>query len=111
MAQLRHDYDKFVAQETEIVVVGPDNKKAFLEYWQKNDLPFIGLPDPGHSILKLYGQEVKLFKYGRMPAQVAIDKKGLARFVHYGHDMTDIPANEEILELLETMNKGLHVSN
>jgi peroxiredoxin Q/BCP len=111
MAQLRHDYDKFVAQETEIVVVGPDNKKAFLEYWQKNDLPFIGLPDPGHSILKPYGQEVKLFKYGRMPAQVAIDKKGLARFVHYGHDMTDIPANEEILELLETMNKGLHVSN
>lgn len=104
MAQLRHDYDKFVAQETEIVVVGPDNEKAFLEYWQKNDLPFIGLPDPSHSVLKLYGQEVKLFKYGRMPAQVTIDKKGLARFVHYGHDMTDIPANEEILELLESMN-------
>ena len=111
MAQLRHDYDKFVAQETEIVVVGPDNEKAFLEYWQKNDLPFIGLPDPSHSVLKLYGQEVKLFKYGRMPAQVTIDKKGLARFVHYGHDMTDIPTNEEILELLETMNKGLHVIN
>ena len=111
MAQLRHDYDKFVAQETEIVVVGPDNEKAFLEYWQKNDLPFIGLPDPSHSVLKLYGQEVKLFKYGRMPAQVTIDKKGLARFVHYGHDMTDIPTNEEILELLETMNEGLHVIN
>ena len=111
MAQLRHDYDKFVAQETEIVVVGPDNEKAFLEYWRKNDLPFIGLPDPSHTVLKRYGQEVNLFKYGRMPAQVAIDKKGLARFVHYGHDLTDIPANKEILELLETMNGKLHVGD
>jgi peroxiredoxin Q/BCP len=111
MAQLRQDYDKFTAQDTEIVVVGPDNEKAFLEYWQKNDLPFIGLPDPSHTVLKRYGQEVNLFKFGRMPAQVAIDKKGLARFVHYGHDMTDIPTNEEILELLETMNEGLHVIN
>ena len=106
MAQLRQDHDKFVAQDTEIVVVGPENEKAFLEYWQKNDLPFMGLPDPKHSVLKLYGQEVNLFKFGRMPAQVAIDKKGTARFVHYGHDATDIPTNAEILDLLKTMNEG-----
>jgi hypothetical protein len=43
-----------------------------------------------------------------MPAQVTIDKKGQARFVHYGHDATDIPANEEILDLLKTMNEELH---
>jgi peroxiredoxin Q/BCP len=110
MAQLRQDYDKFVAQDTEILVVGPENEKAFLNYWQKNDLPFTGLPDPKHSVLKLYGQEVNLFKFGRMPAQVAIDKTGMARFVHYGHDATDIPPNTEILELLQTMNEGLHVS-
>jgi peroxiredoxin len=105
MAQLRQDYDKFIAQDTEVVVVGPEDEKAFSNYWQKNNLPFVGLPDPTHTVLKLYGQEIKLFKFGRMPAQVTIDKKGLARFIHYGHDMTDIPENEEILELLETMNK------
>ena len=111
MAQLRQDYDIFTAQDTEIVVVGPDNAEAFSEYWQKNDLSFVGLPDPTHSVLKLYGQEVNLFKFGRMPAQVAIDKQGTARFVHYGHDARDIPANEEILELLETMNEESHASN
>ena len=111
MAQLRHDYDKFTAQETEIVVVGPENANAFFNYWKKNDLPFIGLPDPSHTVLKLYAQEVNLFKFGRMPAQVAIDKKGVARFVHYGHDMSDIPANKEILELLKTMNKEAHASS
>ena len=111
MAQLRQDYDKFTALDTEIVVVGPDNEKAFLEYWKKHDLPFIGLPDPTHAVLKRFGQEVNLFKFGRMPAQVAIDKQGVARFVHYGHDATDIPANEEILDLLRTMNEELYVNN
>ena len=111
MAQLRQDYDKFIAQDTEVVVVGPEDEKAFSNYWQKNNLPFVGLPDPTHTVLKLYGQELKLFKFGRMPAQVTMDKQGLARFVHYGHDMTDIPENEEILELLETMNKETHVTN
>ena len=105
MAQLRQDYDKFTAQDTVIVVVGPENSLAFSLYWNSNSLPFIGLPDPGHTVLKRYGQEVNLFKFGRMPAQVTIDKNGIARFVHYGHDARDIPANTEILELLETMNK------
>jgi peroxiredoxin len=108
---LRQDYDKFTAQETEIVVVGPEDANAFSNYWQKNDLPFIGLPDPSHTVLKHYGQEVNLFKFGRMPAQVAIDKNGTARFVHYGHDMSDIPANEEILDLLKIMNKEAYASN
>ncbi len=111
MTQLRQDYDKFSAQDTEILVVGPEDEKAFSNYWQKNNLPFIGLPDPTHTVLKLYGQEVNLFKLGRMPAQVTIDKQGVARFAHYGHDMTDIPANEEILELLETMNKENHATS
>ena len=111
MAQLRQEYDKFTAQDTEIVVVGPDNAKAFSEYWRKNDLPFIGLPDPTHTVLKRYGQEVNLFKFGRMPAQVAIDKTGMARYVHYGHDATDIPANEEILDLLKTMNEEIHATH
>ncbi|MEI2622953.1 MAG: hypothetical protein V9G23_02875 [Giesbergeria sp.] len=67
-------------------------------------LPFIGLPDPKASVLKLYGQEVNLFKLGRMPAQVLIDKAGIARYVHYGHSMSDIPENEELLALGKELN-------
>ena len=104
MAQLRQDYDNFLAQDTEVIVVGPEGATAFALYWKLNDLPFIGLPDPKHSVLKRYGQEVSLFKFGRQPAQVTIDKKGQVRFVHYGHDPSDIPANAEILDVLKTMN-------
>ena len=111
MAQLRQDFDKFTTQETEIVVVGPEGADSFSDYWREHKLPFIGLPDPSHTVLKRYGQEVNLFKFGRMPAQVAIDKNGTARYVHYGHNAADIPANEEILDLLEAMNKEIHANN
>ena len=106
MAQLRRDYEEFVKQECEIVVVGPENAKAFASYFTKNNLPFIGLPDPKHTVLKRYGQEVNLFKLGRMPAQVVVDKTGVARYAHYGHVMSDIPKNDEILEILRELNTG-----
>jgi peroxiredoxin Q/BCP len=52
-----------------------------------------------------YGQEVNLFKLGRMPAQVIVDKAGRARYVHYGHSMSDIPPNAELLGLLDRINQ------
>jgi peroxiredoxin Q/BCP len=106
MAQLRQDYDEFVSRGAEIVVVGPDGPEEFRRYWRDNELPFVGLPDPNHSVLKLYGQEIKLFKLGRMPAQVLVDKLGTARYVHYGHSMSDIPSNEELLTLLDELNEA-----
>jgi peroxiredoxin len=104
MAQLRQDYQKFADQDTVILVVGPENQAAFQHYWTKHNLPFIGLPNPDHSVLKLFGQQVKIFKMGRMPAQVIIDRQGMARFVHYGDAMSDIPDNTELLAILSTLN-------
>ena len=104
MAQLRHDYDEFQKRQAVILVVGPENADAFRMYFRENSLPFVGLPDPEHSVLKLYGQEVNLFKLGRMPAQVLIDRQGTVRYAHYGHSMSDIPENAEILALLDEMN-------
>ena len=106
MAQLRQDYPEFIDRQTEVIVIGPEDAAEFAEYWQKNRLPFIGLPDPKASILRRYGQEVNLFKLGRMPAQVIVDRQGVARYVHYGHSMADIPANAELLALLDGMNAG-----
>ncbi len=106
MAQLRRDHRKFEESGTDVVVVGPETPEAFAKYWKEHDLPFRGLPDAGHRILKLYGQEIKIFKFGRMPAQALIDRAGTVRFVHYGHDMSDIPSNEEMLGLIAKLNEA-----
>jgi peroxiredoxin Q/BCP len=107
MAQLRQDYELFQQQDAEILVIGPEDQKAFRDYWEKQDFPFIGMPDPTHSVLKLYGQEVNLFKLGRQPAMAIIDKKGIVRFVHYGHTISDIPANKDVLSTLANLNQEL----
>lgn len=104
MAQLRDNYSEFMKHDIEVVVVGPEDARAFARFWKNKSLPFIGLPDPTHSVLKLYGQEINLFKLGRMPAQVLIDKDGKARVVHYGHSMQDIPESAEILALADEIN-------
>ena len=104
MAQLRQDYEAFNAREAVIIVVGPEDADAFRRYWQKERLPFVGLPDPEHSVLKLYGQQIKIFKLGRLPAQVIVDKQGVARYVHYGHSMSDIPSNQSLLKILDYLD-------
>jgi peroxiredoxin len=104
MAQLRQDFTEYEKRGAVVLVIGPENASAFERYFRENDLPFIGLPDPAHTVLKRYGQEVNLFKFGRMPAQVLVDKAGMARYIHYGHDMSDIPANSEILTLIDEIN-------
>jgi peroxiredoxin Q/BCP len=52
----------------------------------------------------MYKQEVNLFKLGRMPLNCVIDPKGYIRFVHYGNSMSDIPSNEELLNVIDELN-------
>jgi peroxiredoxin len=104
MAQLRQEYQEFVRRGAEVIVIGPETSKAFADWWHEHEMPFIGLPDPEHSVSKLYGQEVKIFKLGRMPAQLIIDKKGLIRYKHYGSSMSDIAENSELMAKLDQLN-------
>jgi peroxiredoxin len=103
MAQLRDAYQELLNRDTVVLVVGPEDSSSFNRYFNNNGLPFEGLPDPSHKILKLYGQEVSLFKLGRMPAQVIIDKSGKVRYVHYGKKMSDIPKPTEFVEILSDL--------
>ena len=54
---------------------------------------------------ELNGQQVKLLKLGRMPAVLLIDKVGQIRYRHYANSMRDIPPNDEILALLDQLDK------
>lgn len=104
MAQLRQDYELFLEEDAIVVAVGPEGKEAFAQYWQENQMPFYGIPDPGHMIADQYGQKVSLIKLGRMPAHVIIDKQGMIKHIHYGASMKDIPENDSVLEKIRKLN-------
>ena len=104
---MRDDFAAFTARDAVILAVGPDGPKSFVRYWETERLPFIGLPDPKHVVANLYGQEVNLFKLGRVPALLLIDKKGQVRYQHYSDSMADIPENKLILGMLDKINSEL----
>ena len=104
MARLRDEYDEFNRRNAVVMALGPNSPMAFEQYWENENIPFIGLPDPGHVVAKMYRQEVKIFKLGRMPLNCIIDAKGYVRFAHYGASMSDIPSNEELLHVIDELN-------
>ena len=105
MAQLRQDYADFVARDAEVLVIGPDGPRSFQRTWEKEAFPFSGLADPQHTVADLYHQQVNLLKLGRMPAVLIVDKAGQICYQHYGESMSDIPLNQEILQLLDQLNQ------
>ena len=104
MAQLRQDYDQFQKRGAEVVVIGPEDQNAFKRYWEKENLPYVGVANPDHSVLKAYGQRVKLLRLGRLPSVVVVDRAGMVYFQHHGNSMSDIPSNSRILQLLDEIN-------
>ena len=96
----------FTARDAEILALGPDGPNAYRRYWESENLSFVGLPDPKHTVANLYNQEVNLFKLGRMPALLVVDKEGIIRYEHYGDSMKDIPENSIILDILDGLDGG-----
>jgi len=68
-------------------------------------MPFVGIADPEHAIADMYGQQVKLIKLGRMPASLLIDRSGKIRYKHFGESMSDIPEDQQILSLIDDLNR------
>ena len=100
---MRDEYDQFASRGVEILAVGPNDAETFKRYWVSEKIPFIGLPDPDHWVAGIYRQEVNLFKLGRLPLNCVVDAKGYVRFAHYGSSMRDIPANEELLDVIDKL--------
>jgi peroxiredoxin len=96
----------FTARDAVILAIGPNDSAAFRRYWASEHMPFAGLADPGHVVADQYKQEVNLLRLGRMPALLVVDRAGRIRYAHYGHSMSDIPDNREILDLLDSLNSG-----
>ena len=103
MVQLHQDHQKFMDRNTIVVAIGPEDKKSFKKYWDEHEFEFYGIPDEKQYVLDMYDQKVSIFKLGRMPAQILVDKEGLLRFIHYGQSMKDISENEEILKIIDNL--------
>lgn len=98
---MRDDFGKFTAHKATILVVVKDSAENVRAYFDKEKLPFAGLPDPEAQVARRYGQQWKLLKLGLIPALFVIDRSGTIVFDHYSSSMSDIPANTTVLKALD----------
>ncbi len=103
MAQLRQDRQEFASRDVVVAISGPDSRQDFVDFWQRNAMPFIGLPDSLHAVADAYGQQVNWFKAGRMPALMLIDQRGYLRYEHHGKSMADILPDDALLAMIDLL--------
>jgi len=102
---MRDDFERFRERKAAVAVIVPHDARRVKEFWEEENLPFTAIPDPDGNLGRLYGQQWKALKLGRMPAVFIVDTEGKIAFAHYGENMADIPSDEDLLAVLEGMEK------
>lgn len=103
---MKEDYEKFLEKKATVVVIARHSEEDIEEYWKKHTLPFDAVADPDKKLGDLYGQEWKALKLGLMPALFVIGGDGRIAYAHYSASMSDIPANDSILQVLEVLQQS-----
>lgn len=98
--ELRERYASLKARGVDVMVVGPDGPDAFRSYFEREKLPFRGIPDRGGTLLGLLGQEQNWIKFGRLPAVLAIDPEGRVLARHMSRSARDLPDLGRIADAL-----------
>ncbi len=84
-----------------------DNEKNAQKMEQKYAMgKFPILYDEKNRIAKKLRQGIKLLKLGRLPGLLLVDKQGLIQYAYYSDNMSDIPKNRDLLDLLATMQRS-----
>jgi peroxiredoxin Q/BCP len=100
LENLRRDYQGFQDLNAEVVSVGQHSLGEFLRFWEKEALPFIGLPDVKEKVARLYCQKIVFQKLGRLPAIFIVSRSGYVVYANYCPDVHSIPGNETLLRIL-----------
>ncbi len=82
-----------------------DNENNAKKMEQKYARKYPVFYDESNKVSQMLKQEKRWIKLGRLPGLLVIDKEGIIRYAYYGKNMHDIPENDEILQVLEKINK------
>ena len=99
MAQLRHDYDKFKALNTEVLVMVPNGPKMIARYIHQTATPYPILSDKGSKVAGAYFQ-IKKFLLAGTPTVFLVDKSGRILYAHYETSLVAEPDNQEPLAVV-----------
>jgi len=102
MAQLRHDYQKFQALNTEVLVILPNGPRMIEKHVRSNSTPYPVLSDKGAKIAEQYGIDTKrvVLLTAFTPSVFLVDKTGKICYTDYLTSYVKEPDNHEPLTVL-----------
>lgn len=102
MAQLRHNHQKFVSHNTEVVVLVPNGPRMIHKYRSEHNIPYLILSDKGSIVAGQYMQIKRFFKIGT-PTVILVNREGRVIYTHYAKSVIEEPDINEPLKILATL--------
>ena len=79
----------------------PERSEAYL---RSHPLPYPTLVDEDHAVFDAYDVTSRMMSLGQRPALFVIDADGIVRFEEVGAQQYNIPRNDKVLEVLESLS-------
>ncbi len=100
---MRRDYEAFRRRDAEILAIAADALDHARAFFQRHPLPFPLLVDKAHAVFDRYDVQSRLLSLGQRPGLFVVDKGGIVRYAHIGTQQWQIPANREVLAVLDAL--------
>jgi peroxiredoxin len=100
---LRDDYDRFTAFGAEVLAISAEPPQRSEAYLRSHPLPYSTLIDADHAVFDAYDVTSRLISLGQRPGLFVIDAEGIVRFEEVGAQQYNIPPNEKVLGVLESL--------
>jgi peroxiredoxin len=100
---LRDDYERFTALGAEVIAISAEGAGAAEAYLESHPLPYPVAIDADHETFDDYDVTSRLMSLGQRPGLFVVDGDGIIRYDSIGTQQWQIPPNEEVLSVLESL--------
>ena len=100
---MRDDYERFTALGAEVLAISAESPERSEAYLRSHPLRYPTLVDADHVVFDAYDVTSRMMSLGQRPALFVIDADGIVRFEEVGAQQYNIPRNDKVLEVLESL--------
>lgn len=100
---MRDEIDRFTTTGAQVVAVAPDTPEGVARFVRDNEYPFPLLADVDHAVFDAYDVVSTMMSLGQRPALFVVDQEGIVRFDSIGVQQWQIPTNDNVITVLESL--------
>lgn len=87
------------------MAIAPDTQLGVQRFTKGEPWPFPLLPDETHKVFDAYDVVSRMLSLGQRPAVFVVDRGATVRFDAIGVQQWEIPANDEVLAVLDELRQ------